>query len=123
LSFEAPNVAADAWLLQLGRVEQSARVRLNGHPLGTAIIAPFQIRFEAQLLKPKGNVLEVEVTNLSANRIRDLDRRKVPWRIFHNINFVSRQYRRFDASNWPIFPSGLLGPVQLVPLRVSQPRP
>jgi len=122
LSFDAPATAAgrpEAWLLDLGRVEQSARVRLNGRPLGTLIIAPFQVRLNAELLKAKGNVLEVEVTNVSANRIRDLDRRKVPWKIFHNINFVSRRYRRFDASHWPVFPSGLLGPVRLLPLELS----
>ena len=26
-------------------------------------------------------------------------------------------YKRFDASGWPLQPSGLLGPVHLVPLR------
>jgi hypothetical protein len=55
----------------------------------------------------------VEVTNLAANRIRDLDRRKVPWRIFHEINFVNIGYRPFDASAWPVFESGLLGPVRI----------
>jgi len=126
LTFDVPPAApdaasAEAWLLDLGRVEQSARVRLNGQELGTIIIAPFQIRFEPGVLKPAGNVLEVDVTNLSANRIRDLDRRKVPWKIFHNINFVNRRYRRFDASSWPVFPSGLLGPVRLVPLLLESP--
>jgi len=117
LHFDAPAGRPDAWLLDLGRVEQSARVRLNGCELATVIIAPFQVRVDAKLLKPKGNVLEIDVTNLAANRIRDLDRRKAPWKTFHNINFVSRYYRPFDASDWPILDSGLLGPVRLVPLR------
>ena len=67
-------------------------------------------------LKPKGNLLEVEVTNVSANRIRDLDRRKVAWRTFTDINFVNIDYKPFDASNWPLTDSGLLGPVRLVPV-------
>ncbi|HEY7393693.1 MAG TPA: hypothetical protein VH559_02550, partial [Gemmatimonadaceae bacterium] len=56
---------------------------------------------------------EVEVTNVSANRIRDLDRRHVDWKIFRDINFVGIDYKPFDASNWPVRPSGLMGPVTL----------
>ena len=51
------------------------------------------------------------VTNLSANRIRDLDIRKVQWRVFYDINLVNIDYRPFDASTWPVRESGLLGPV------------
>jgi len=65
-------------------------------------------------LRAKGNRLEIEVTNLMANRLTDLDRRKVPWR---NFFFVNIEYKPFDASKWEPLPSGLLGPVQLVPLR------
>ncbi len=64
------------------------------------------------------NLLEIEVTNLSANRIRDLDTRKVDWRIFHDINFVNHNYKNFDASKWPLTPSGLLGPVRMTPMKV-----
>jgi hypothetical protein len=74
-------------------------------------------------LKPRGNVLELEVTNLPANRIRDLDRRKVPWKIMDEINLVNLRYRPFDASAWQPQPSGLLGPVTLVPLRNLKPSP
>jgi hypothetical protein len=61
-------------------------------------------------------VLDVEVTNVSANRIRDLDRQGAQWRNFHDINFVNINYRPFDASDWPLADSGLLGPVTLTPL-------
>jgi hypothetical protein len=57
----------------------------------------------------------VEVTNVAANCIRDLDRRKVVWRTFNDINFVNLAYKPFDASNWPLTESGLLGPVTLQP--------
>jgi hypothetical protein len=50
------------------------------------------------------------VTNLYANRIRDLDQRKVQWRIFHNIIFVNLDYKPFDASAWPLRPSVPLHP-------------
>ena len=57
-----------------------------------------------------------EVTNTSANRIRDLDRRGVKWQNFYDINFVNLNYKKFDASDWPVRPAGLLGPVTLTPL-------
>jgi hypothetical protein len=102
------------WQLNLGSVAQSARVRLNGRDQGTVITPPFALTVGE--LKPLGNVLEVEVTNLAANRIRDLDRRGVNWKNFHDINFVNINYRPFDASDWPLTESGLLGPVTLTPV-------
>ena len=109
--FDAPIEKSSEWWLNLGTVCQSARVRLNGQDLGTLITPPFRVAISH--LKPTGNRLEVEVTNLSANRIRDLDRRKVPWKSFHEINYVNIQYKPFDASGWPLYNSGLLGPVTL----------
>jgi alpha-L-rhamnosidase len=114
LSFDAPKENAEHWRLDLGKVGQSAQVRLNGQDLGTLITPPF--RAVSGSLKAKGNVLEVEVTNVSANRIRDLDRRGVKWKNFYDINFVSLDYKPFDASNWPLADSGLLGPVTLTPV-------
>jgi hypothetical protein len=116
LRFDAPAGAAAGgdWLLDLGRVAESARVRLNGRDLGTLFARPFRVRTGP--LRARDNVLEVEVTNLSANRIRDLDRRKVEWKIFRDINYVNIDYRPFDASNWPVRTSGLVGPVTLTPV-------
>jgi hypothetical protein len=111
ITFDEPSPAAERWQLELGKVCQSARVRLNGRELGTFITPPF--RLITGRLKPKGNLLEVEVANLSANRIRDLDRRGVKWKSYHDINFVNLDYRPFDASAWPLTDSGLLGPVTL----------
>jgi alpha-L-rhamnosidase len=111
LTFDAPQPSADYWLLDLGTVAQSARIRLNGTDLGTRFAAPYQVTIPA--LKPQGNELEIEVTNVAANRIRDLDQRRVEWRIFHDINFMSITGKRFDASAWPLTDSGLLGPVTL----------
>jgi hypothetical protein len=113
LTFAAPAGDPARWLLDLGRVSQSARVRLNGVELGTWFVPPFRVALPP--LRPTGNRLEVEVTNVAANRIRDLDRRRVPWRVFHDINFVNLDYKPFDASGWPVREAGLLGPVLLVP--------
>ena len=38
------------------------------------------------------------------------------WKKFHDINFVNINYKPFDASEWPIMDSGLLGPVELKPI-------
>ncbi|HWA86212.1 MAG TPA: glycosyl hydrolase [Opitutus sp.] len=111
---------ADDWLLDLGDVRESARVRLNGVAIATAWSIPFRVRLGAQL-RPGRNVLELDVTNLAANRIRDLDRRRFPWKIMREINLVDINYHPFDASRWPLTPSGLLGPVTLTPLRRFDP--
>jgi hypothetical protein len=97
--------------INLGDVRQSARVRVNGKDYGTLITPPFRVVVDN--LKPTGNTLEVEVTSVAANRIRDLDRRGVPWKNFRDINFVDINYKPFDASNWPLTDGGLLGPVTL----------
>jgi len=97
--------------LDLGDVRQSARVKVNGKDYGTLITPPFRVVVDN--LKPTGNTLEVEVTSVAANRIRDLDRRGVPWKTFRDINIVDINYKPFDASNWPLTDCGLLGPVTL----------
>lgn len=112
---QTPVAGTEAWSLDLGRVAQSARVRLNGRVLGTLLCNPFRI--VATGLGTQENLLEIEVTSVAANRIRDLDRRKIPWRNFHDINFVNTAYKPFDASSWPLTDAGLLGPVTLTPLR------
>jgi hypothetical protein len=112
LSFDVPEkTGAGPWCLDLGQVHQSARVRLNGRELGTVFLPPFRVLVDR--LQRTGNLLEVEVTNVSANRIRDLDRRGIMWRNFYDINFVNLDYKPFNASNWPLTESGLLGPVCL----------
>ena len=118
ISFPGPAVPADAWVLDLGRVCHSARVRLNGRELGTLIAPPFRLEIPDGRW-PGGNVLEVEITNLMANRIASMDRRGIPWRKFL---FVNLDYGPFDASAWEPLPSGLLGPVRLIPLRHVNPR-
>lgn len=121
IEFDRPERTADAWRLDLGRVCESARVRLNGRSLGTLFAAPFHVDFANDVLNSGKNTLEIEATNLAANRIADLDRRKVDWKSFHEINFVNLDYKPFDASKKPIRPSGLLGPVRLIPLERVKP--
>ena len=119
LHFDVPLDIGGDWRLDLGKVCQSARVRLNGQDAGALFTPPF--RAVVGGLKAKENVLEVEVCNVSANRIRDLDRRGVKWKNFQDINFVNLDYRPFDASDWPLTDSGLLGPVTLTPVKPAWP--
>ena len=115
LDFNMPEVKADEWMLDLGKVCESARITVNGKKAGTLWSIPFEIPV-GRFLNKGSNHIEIDVTNLPANRIADYDRKKIEWRIFYEINFVNVFYKPFDASGWKPMPSGLIGPVRLVPL-------
>jgi hypothetical protein len=119
-TFDAPSGSdvASHFELNLGDVRQSARVKLNGHDYGTLITSPFHVVVDN--LKPMGNIIEVEVTSVAANRIRDLDQRGVNWKYFKDINIVNVDYKPFNAAGWPLTDCGLLGPVTLTPVRASE---
>jgi hypothetical protein len=112
-TFELPASLPFSCRLDLGKVANTARVFLNGQPVGISWCAPHVVDI-TRSIKPGKNELAVEVTNLAANRIADLDRRKIPWKQFHEINFVNIDYKLFDASTWPATESGLLGQVRLL---------
>jgi hypothetical protein len=122
-TFARPNTVANVWQLDLGRVAESARIRLNGHDLAALIGPPYRVVLDASQLKDV-NTLEVSVTNLSANRIRDLDVRGVNWKKFYNVNFPARLPDNrgadglFTSARWQPLESGLLGPVMLTPLTI-----
>jgi hypothetical protein len=105
--------AAGRFILDLGKVSHTARVHVNGRPAGLTWIPPHRVELTGQLHEGS-NEITIEVTNLAANRIADLDRRKVDWKRFHEINFVNIDYKPFDASSWPVIESGLAGPVRLL---------
>jgi hypothetical protein len=99
--------------LELGDVRESAVVKLNGKTLGTAWCLPYNISIPKGILLKDNNLLEIEVTNLSANRIRYMDKKGIQWRKFYDINFVDISYKPFDASGWLPVASGLLSDVWL----------
>ncbi|MDR1011928.1 MAG: hypothetical protein LBM04_12540 [Opitutaceae bacterium] len=118
-TFTLPEgVNAADWQLDLGDVREAARVFVNGREVDYLWCLPFRARV-GKYVKPGENTLAIEVTNLAANRIRDMDIRREPWKNFHEINFVNVHYRPLDASKWPLQPSGLLGPVTLTPLKTD----
>lgn len=102
---------AKSGILDLGVVKDCARVTLNGKIIGTLLGPTYKIRVD-NLVQGK-NVLQVDVTNVAANRIRDMDINGVEWRKFYDINLVNIDYEPFDASGWEIRDAGLLGPVRV----------
>ena len=108
----AGSAAGGVRTISLGDVREIARVRLNGRDLGAKFMPPYEFEVPAGVLVEKGNVLEVEVTNLGANRLRWNDLNKVDWKYFSNINMVGIDYKKLDASQWKPLPSGLFGPVE-----------
>ena len=119
LEIDLPALEADDWILDLGDVRESARVRINGHDAGTAWAAPFRLKV-GKWLKTGKNLIEVEVTNLPANRIADMDRKNIEWRIFKDINMAKLNYVKGDYKNWSTMPSGLNGNVRLIPVKYSK---
>jgi hypothetical protein len=99
--------------IDLGDLREMAKVRLNGQDLGAVWCLPFVLDVPKGILQ-KENELIIEVTNLSANRIRYLDRQGVPWKKFYDINIVDIRYQPFDAAKWELTPSGLVDPVKLI---------
>ena len=76
INFDHPTGEADDWVLDLGRVCEAAHVKINGRDAGAAWCAPWLVNV-GKFLQPGRNTLEVEVTNLAINRVRDLDIRQV----------------------------------------------
>ncbi len=110
ITFNIDKLSADEYWLSLGDVRESARVWVNGVPVDTLFAVPFKTTV-GKYLKQGENTLEIEVTNLPANRIADYDRRGIVWRIFHDINIVDVNYEKTLYDKWDVVPSGLLGPV------------
>ena len=105
--------AKASWQIDLGDVRESARVYINGQFIGCAWSVPFVLDCKNSL-KAGDNEIRIEVTNLPANRIADLDRRGVKWRKMEEINVVDINYRRTTYDQWEPVPSGLNSEVRLV---------
>jgi hypothetical protein len=114
---EAPS----RFYLDLGTVHDIARVRLNGKDLGVVWCAPWSIEI-TDALKDGANHLEIEVANRWSNRLlgdqQDPDKnvRSLQWAsgLLGGTEHQAGRYT-FSTSSGPgeLFPSGLLGPVQI----------
>lgn len=98
------RVGKSRWMLDLGRVEVMAQVKLNGRNLGVLWKTPFQVEI-TEAAKPGENVLEVTVANLWPNRLIGDQmlppEKRVAWTTWNPYNKDS-----------PLLESGLLGPVR-----------
>ncbi|MBR6828110.1 MAG: glycosyl hydrolase family 2 [Prevotella sp.] len=101
------------WQIDLGDVRESARVYINGQFIGCAWAVPYVLDCK-QSLKKGDNEIRIEVTNLPANRIADLDRRGVKWRKMEEINVVDINYKKTLYDEWLPVPSGLNSSVKLI---------
>lgn len=131
----AAKLPADPLLLKLGAINnQIAAVKLNGRTLGTVWCEPNEVMIPAGLLKEKGNRLEIEFTNVWANRLigdeqepADCEWKKAPLAGGYYLAKFPDWFRddkprpssnRVCFTTWNYFtrdsklvPSGLLGPV------------
>ena len=114
-TFTLTSKKAADYILQLDRVNESAKVYINGQEVGILFSIPYEVRV-GKYLRTGKNTITIEVANLMANRIRYMDRSGIEWRRYHEINFVNIDYKNFDASKWPVLRSGLSGAVTLLPI-------
>jgi hypothetical protein len=107
--------------IDLGDVRESARVYINNEYAGCAWSAPFVIDGTGRLHEGD-NTLRIEVTNLPANRIRQMDIDGKQWRIFKDVNILdiangNNSQAGITYEKWDLVPSGLNASVRLIPLR------
>jgi len=115
---------AERLFLDLGKVNNMARVKLNGKDLGIVWTTPWQVDI-TNAVKEKDNQLEIEVINLWPNRLIGdeayaddgiVDGKWPDW----VLNKEPRPSQRFTFTSWkhyskdsPLLSSGLLGPVTI----------
>ena len=116
--------------LELGKVKNMARVRLNGHDLGVVWTAPWSVDI-TKAVKAKDNQLEIEVVNLWPNRLigdeqlPDDGIRDEQWpewlkegkpRTSGRYTFTTYNHYSKDS---PLLESGLLGPVIIWEIKLN----
>ena len=106
-------------LLDLGDVRETANVTVNGLEIGLLWCLPYKVIIAQGILK-RDNQIEIEVTNLSFNRIIDLDKKGIPWKDYYNTRFMNIQGKPYDASDKEPVDSGLTGDLKLTVLKSVQ---
>ena len=97
----------------LGDVRESARVYINNQFVGCAWSVPYVLNCD-NALKEGDNQIRIEVTNLPANRISDLDKKGVKWRKMEEINVVDINYKKTTYDEWTPVESGLNSKVTII---------
>lgn len=117
--------------LDLGKIFNMARVRLNGRDLGVVWCAPWRVEITDAVQK-SGNKLQIEVVNLWPNRLigdefqppdaeYGKDGNLLRWPEWLVKNEPRPSKGRYSFATWrhftkdsPLLPSGLLGPVRIL---------
>ena len=99
--------------IDLGRLWSTASVSLNGHPIGTVWTPPYALDVTAAA-RPGPNTLVVEVANTWSNRLAGDARSPAASHVARTNITASHGIGWKDV---PLIPSGLFGPVRLVPER------
>ncbi len=99
--------------LDLGVVKEMAELKVNGRSLGILWKPPFRADVTTAI-RPGRNRIEIAVTNVWSNRlIADSGRPEA-----ERVTWTTHNPYKPDS---PLLPSGLLGPVRLVPARLVSP--
>jgi hypothetical protein len=127
-SFDLPGKksAKDScdYILDLGRLRNIARIKLNDKDLGVIWTSPWQVKI-SDIIREKDNNLEIEVANLWINRL--IGDESQPWDGVKDgkwpdwlINGTERPGKRFTFSTNHFYrkgdqlsESGLIGPVSI----------
>jgi hypothetical protein len=110
--------------LNLGKVKNLAKVKINGKNLGIVWTSPWEVNISDEI-RGKNNHLEIEVANLWINRL--IGDESEPWDGIANgkwpewfLNGTSRPSKRYTftthryyKANDPLVESGLFGPVTI----------
>ena len=124
-TFDLPKTGAKSLYLDLGRVSNMARVKLNGKDLGVVWTFPWRVDI-SDAVKQKGNKLEIEVVNLWPNRL--IGDEQLPddgivngqWPTWltegeprASGRYTFTTYKHFNKDS-PLLESGLMGPVRIL---------
>ena len=107
VNIPANVVAKKDVVIDLGTVNESARLTINGKYVGTAWSIPFRLSIPQNVLVAGKNKFEIIATNLSSNYMRKYDTEHPEWKKFYDINMADITYTPFHANKWAIMPSGL----------------
>ena len=114
-SFELHALGEDVeWQIDLGEVHETAEVTLNGKALGAAWKSPRRLEC-AEALRAGRNALRIEVANLWIHHML-ADPPPADGKAVEE-TFGIRWGRYGEVKPEKVPPSGLLGPVRLVPLK------
>jgi len=105
--------AGERWRLSLGRVECTARVKINGHDAGIAWVEPKAVEFDGALFGESPTAeIEIEVANTVTNRLRAVK----PETLFDH-RVLGPYHERQIVFEQEAAEGGLYGPVVLERIR------